>query len=71
MTPILELQHLSVEFPTSRGAVHAVEDLSFALEAGETLAIVGDPALARALQHLRSLGSFRKVRAAARQAKSI
>ncbi len=39
---ILEVSRLSVEFLTGRGAVHAVNDVSFELERGETLAIIGE-----------------------------
>jgi peptide/nickel transport system ATP-binding protein len=42
MSPLLQVEDLSVEFQTTRGVVRAVEELSFALEAGETLAIVGE-----------------------------
>ena len=42
MNPLLELHGLTVEYPTTRGALRAVDDLSFSLEAGETLALVGE-----------------------------
>jgi oligopeptide/dipeptide ABC transporter ATP-binding protein len=49
-TPLLEVDHLEVHFPIrsgvlfdrSVGAVHAVDDVSFALREGETLGIVGE-----------------------------
>src|SRR5688572_15297977 len=40
--PILSVRHLSTCFRTDMGVVTAVDDLSFALSAGETLAIVGE-----------------------------
>ena len=47
--PILQVEHLTKDFPLRRGAfggksgvVHAVDDVSFELRAGETLAIVGE-----------------------------
>ncbi len=39
---LLEVQNLNVRFATPDGEVHAVKDLSFALEQGETLGIVGE-----------------------------
>lgn len=39
---LLQVQHLNVEFKTLDGLVNAVNDLSFTLDAGETLAIVGE-----------------------------
>ena len=40
--PLLEVRDLSVEFSTYGGIVHAVRGVSFDLEKGETLAIVGE-----------------------------
>lgn len=39
---ILEVNNLSVSFQTADGLVHAVDNLSFDLKAGEVLAIVGE-----------------------------
>ncbi|MBM0226737.1 MULTISPECIES: ABC transporter ATP-binding protein [Micromonospora] len=39
---LLEVEHLRVEFATEDGAVIAVKDVSFTLEAGEILALVGE-----------------------------
>ncbi|MDA1090975.1 MAG: ABC transporter ATP-binding protein [Proteobacteria bacterium] len=40
--PVLDVQGLSVNFRTSHGVVNAVEDLSFQIGEGETVAIVGE-----------------------------
>jgi peptide/nickel transport system ATP-binding protein len=39
---LLEVNSLTVEYRTSRGVVGAVEDVSFALEEGETLGLAGE-----------------------------
>ena len=39
---LLDVQHLSTFFPTARGTVHAVDDVSFTLQQGKTLCVVGE-----------------------------
>lgn len=39
---ILEVEHLKKYFPVSKGVLHAVDDVSFSLEAGKTLGVVGE-----------------------------
>ncbi len=40
--PLLDVQHLTARFHTRNGIVHAVEDVSFQVGAGQTLGIVGE-----------------------------
>jgi len=40
--PLLEVQHLKKYFKTRRGMLHAVDDISFTIEKGKTLGIVGE-----------------------------
>jgi len=40
--PILDVSNLSTRFHTRNGVVHAVEDVSFQVDKGETLGIVGE-----------------------------
>jgi peptide/nickel transport system ATP-binding protein len=40
--PLLDVRNLTTRFDTPRGVVHAVEDVSFTIEAGDTMAIVGE-----------------------------
>ena len=42
MTPILSVRDLSIDYRTRRGPVHAVRDVSFDVEKGETVAIIGE-----------------------------
>ena len=42
MAPVLEVSGLTTVFHTRTGLVRAVQDVSFSVEAGETLAIVGE-----------------------------
>ncbi len=42
MEPILEVNHLKKYFPTKRGMLHAVDDISFQINPGETLGVVGE-----------------------------
>ncbi len=42
MTPIVEVKNLKKYFPTGRGTVHAVDDVTFSIERGTTLGLVGE-----------------------------
>jgi len=42
MTAVLRLENVSVAFETPRGSLAAVRDVSFTLEAGESLGVVGE-----------------------------
>jgi len=40
--PLLEVKHLKKYFKTRRGMLHAVDDVSFTIERGKTLGVVGE-----------------------------
>ena len=42
MAPLLEVKNLKKYFKTKAGMLHAVDDVTFALEAGKTLGVVGE-----------------------------
>src|ERR1700712_2675754 len=48
--PLLEVQDLIVEFPTRRGILRALDRVSFAIESGEVLGVVGESGAGRALR---------------------
>jgi peptide/nickel transport system ATP-binding protein len=54
--PLLEVEGLSVVFPTLDGAVRAVSDLSYTLRRGETLGIVGESGSGKSVSSLAVMG---------------
>ena len=57
MAPLLEVKNLKKYFKTSSGWLHAVDDVSFTLDAGDTLGVVGESGcgkstLGRTILHL-------------------
>src|SRR5947199_4620403 len=42
MTPVLSVRNLKVEFPTRRGILTAIDDVSFDIAPGEVLGVVGE-----------------------------
>ena len=50
MGAIVEVKHLKKYFPTPKGALHAVDDVSFKIEEGTTLG--GKSTLGRTIIHL-------------------
>ena len=47
--PLLEVRNLRVEFPTRRGTLVAVDDVSFAIAPGEVLGVVGESGAGKSL----------------------
>jgi len=54
--PLLEIEHLQIEFPTRRGVLRAVDDLSFGIEAGEVLGVVGESGAGKSLTGAAIIG---------------
>jgi peptide/nickel transport system ATP-binding protein len=53
---ILEVRNLNVEFTTDDGIVHAVNDVSYTVERGKTLAIVGESGSGKSVSSLAVMG---------------
>ena len=53
---ILELEHLRVEFPTRRGTLVAVDDVSLSIAPGEVLGVVGESGAGKTLTGLAVIG---------------
>jgi len=47
--PLLEVEHLRIEFPTRRGTLLAIDDVSFSLAEGEVLGVVGESGAGKSL----------------------
>ncbi len=54
--PLLEVRNLRIEFPTRRGALVAVDDISFAIAPGEVLGVVGESGAGKSLTGAAIIG---------------
>ena len=54
--PLLEVKHLRVEFPTRRGTLLALDDISFSIEPGEILGVVGESGAGKSLTGAAIIG---------------
>jgi len=60
MAPLLSVRDLAVQFKTRKSTVRAVNGISFDLEAGETLGIVGESGCGKSVSALAMLGILPK-----------
>jgi dipeptide transport system ATP-binding protein len=54
--PLLEIQNLSVEFPTQGGVIRAVDGVSLTLDEGEVLGVVGESGSGKSVTMLALMG---------------
>ena len=53
---LLDVENLVVEFPTRRGVLRAIDDISFAIEPGEVLGVVGESGAGKSLTGAAIIG---------------
>ncbi|KAG1448539.1 hypothetical protein G6F57_016824 [Rhizopus arrhizus] len=53
---LLEVRNLRVEFPTRRGTLRALDDVSFSIQAGEVLGVVGESGAGKSLTGASIIG---------------
>jgi len=54
--PLLDVRNLRVEFPTRRGTLVAVDDVSFTISSGEVLGVVGESGAGKSLTGMAIIG---------------
>jgi len=54
--PLLDVRHLRVEFPTRRGTLLALDDISLTISAGEILGVVGESGAGKSLTGAAIIG---------------
>ncbi len=54
--PLLEVQDLVVEFPTRRGVLRALDRVSFSIDSGEILGVVGESGAGKSLTGVAIVG---------------
>ena len=53
---ILQVEHLKVQFPTRRGTLTAVDDVSFSIAPGEVLGVVGESGAGKSITGMAVIG---------------
>ena len=54
--PLLDVRNLIVEFPTRRGVLRALDGISFSIEKGEVLGVVGESGAGKSLTGVSIVG---------------
>ena len=56
MSKVLDIRQLSVEFPTRRGVLRALDEVSFSIDAGEVVGVVGESGAGKSLTGAAIIG---------------
>ena len=56
--PILQVKNLSIRFPNRYGEIPLVDNISFTVNEGETMGLVGSPVVVNPLQHSLSWACY-------------
>lgn len=56
MGHVLEIRQLSVEFPSRRGVLKALDEVSFSIKAGEVVGVVGESGAGKSLTGAAIIG---------------
>ena len=58
--PILQVKNLSIRFPNRYGEIPLVDNISFTVNEGETMGLVGESGCGNPLQHSPSWACYQK-----------
>ncbi|MDO5081887.1 MAG: dipeptide/oligopeptide/nickel ABC transporter permease/ATP-binding protein [Arachnia propionica] len=58
--PLLEVQNLSISFPSAHGGVQIVDDVSFSVRPGETMGLVGESGCGKSITSMAVMGLLPK-----------
>lgn len=70
MNNLLEMKHVAVNFAAYGGTVQAVRDISFSIEEGQTVALVGESGCGKSITAKTIMGACKKAGESKEEARS-